>query len=164
ASDGFPRVNRINGDARYTIYNVSFSAGYNLGSADLYAFGSYGNRSARSNQNYRVGNRVSGTTSTGVTVYPLPNGFTPQEGVREEDFSLTAGIKGKAAGWNYDLSGTYGRDTVKLYTLNSANRGLFSALQSTSATPLTGLQRDFYDGQLSNSEWAANLDLSREFE
>ncbi|MBB3957508.1 TonB-dependent receptor plug domain-containing protein [Novosphingobium sediminicola] len=164
ASDGFPRVNRINGDARYTIYNVSFSAGYDLGSAQLYAFGSYGNRSARSNQNYRVGNRVSGTTSTGVTVYPLPNGFTPQEGVREEDFSLTAGIKGKAAGWNYDLSGTYGRDTVKLYTLNSANRGLFSALQSTSATPLTGLQRDFYDGQLSNSEWAANLDLSREFE
>jgi iron complex outermembrane receptor protein len=161
----YPNVNRINGDARYTIYNLSFNAGYDVGSdAQVYAFGTYGNRNAKSFQNYRNAERVSGTTSTGTTVYPLSQGFLPQENIREEDFSLTAGIKGKAAEWNYDLSATYGKDAVALYTINSANPTLFSMLQSTSATPLTGIQRNFYDGQLSNSEWVANVDVSRDFE
>jgi iron complex outermembrane receptor protein len=160
-----PNVNTINGDARYTIYNLSFNAGYDVGSdAQVYAFGSYGNRNAKAYQNYRSPSRVSGVTSTGTTVYPLPNGFQPQENIREEDFSLTAGIKGKAAEWNYDLSLTYGKDAVALYTINSANPTLFAMQQSASATPLTGLQRNFYDGQLSNSEWVGNIDISRDFD
>lgn len=165
AAPGFPRVNHINGDARYTIYNVLLNAGYDLAeNVQFYVTGSYGNRTARSNQNYRAANKVSGTTTTGETVYPLPAGFTPQEGVREQDFSLTTGLRGAISGWNYDLSATYGRDAVKLYTLNSANPGLFAALQSLSATPLDGLQRDFFDGQLTNSEWTANLDLSHDYD
>ncbi|WCT76964.1 TonB-dependent receptor plug domain-containing protein [Novosphingobium humi] len=162
---GYPNVNNINGDARYSIYNLSFNAGYDVGSdAQVYAFGTYGNRNAKAFENYRAPNRVSGTTSTGTTVYPLPNGFQPQENIREEDFSLTAGIKGKAAQWNYDLSLTYGKDAVALYTINSANPTLFSMAQSASPTALTGLQRNFYDGQLSNSEWVGNIDISRDFD
>lgn len=165
ATPGFPRVNRINGDARYTIYNLALDSGYDLTeNAQFYVFGSYGNRNARSYENYRAANKVSGTTTTGQTVYPLPAGFSPQEGVREEDFSLTSGLKGTASGWHYDLSTTYGRDAVKLYTLNSANPGLFAALQSQSATPLDGLQRDFYDGKLTNAEWTANLDLAHDYD
>ena len=161
----FPNVNNINGDARYTLYNVAFNAGYELSdAAEIYAFGSYGNRNARSFQNYRAPDRVSGTTSTGTVVYPLPLGFQPMENIREEDFSLTAGIKGEVSGWNYDFSWTYGRDAVQIYTLNSANPTLFSLLQSASATPLTGIQRNFYDGQLTNSEWVGNLDISHDFE
>lgn len=162
---GYPNVNNINGDARYSIYNLSFNAGYDVGSdAQVYAFGTYGNRNAKAFENYRSPSRVSGTTSTGTTVYPLPAGFQPQENIREEDFSLTAGIKGKAAEWNYDLSLTYGKDAVSLYTINSANPSLFAMEQSASATPLTGLQRNFYDGQLSNSEWVGNIDISRDFD
>ncbi|HJP69997.1 MAG TPA: TonB-dependent receptor [Sphingomicrobium sp.] len=165
AAPGFPRVNRINGDARYTIYNLMLNGGYDLAeNAQVYVSASYGNRTARSNENYRPATKVSGTTTTGAAVYPLPAGFTPQEGVREQDASLTTGLKGLLAGWKYDLSATYGRDAVKLYTLNSANPGLFAALQSQSATPLDGLQRDFYDGQLTNSEWTANLDLTHDYD
>jgi len=160
-----PNVNTINGDARFTIYNLSFNAGYDVGSdAQVYAFGSYGNRNAKAYENYRSPSRVSGTTSTGTVVYPLSSGFQPQENIREEDFSLTTGIKGKAAQWNYDLSLTYGKDAVSLYTINSANPTLWAMAQSASATPLTGIQRNFYDGQLSNSEWVGNIDITRDFD
>lgn len=164
-SPTYPNVNRINGDARYSLYNLMFNAGYDLADGvQLYAFGTYGVRNAKAFQNYRSPTRISGTTSTGTVVYPLPAGFQPQENIREEDFSLTTGLKGMVASWNYDLSLTYGKDAVALYTIHSANPGVFAMLQSASATPLTGLQRNFYDGQLSNSEWVGNLDLSREFE
>jgi iron complex outermembrane receptor protein len=164
ANSKYPNVNTINGDARSTIYNLSFNAGYDVGSdAQVYAFGTYGNRNAKSYENYRAPSKVMGVTSLGVTVYPLAQGFQPMEGVREEDFELTAGIKGKAFDWNYDISATYGKDAASLSTLNSANVGLFAAVQAQSATPLTNLQRNFYDGQLSNSQWVANIDLTHDF-
>ena len=159
-----PDVNKINGDARYSLINFVVNAGYNLGShAQLYAFASYGDRVAKSFENYRNGAKVSGKTTGGTTVYPLPDGFDPMESIREQDFSATAGIKGDVANWNYDFSGTYGRDSVALYTLDSANPTMFSLLQSTSATALTGLQRNFYDGHLINSEWTGNADFTRDF-
>jgi iron complex outermembrane receptor protein len=165
ANPSYPNVNTINGDARYSIYNLMFNAGYDITpDMQVYAFGTYGNRNAKAYENYRSPDRVSGTTSTGTKVYPLAQGFQPQENIREEDFSLTAGVKGKLADWNYDMSLTYGRDAVSLYTIDSANPGVFSLLQSTSATPITGLQRNFYDGQLTNSEWVGNIDLTHDFE
>ncbi len=165
ANPSFPNVNTINGDARYTIYNVGFNSGYEISpEVQIYAFGNYGARNAKAFENYRRPTRVSGTTTGGVVVYPLPQGFQPQESIREEDFSLTAGLKGTISQWDYDLSLTYGRDAAALYTLNSANPSLFSQAQSVSATPLTGLQRNFYDGTLTNSEWVANFDLKRDFE
>ena len=165
ANPAYPNVNTINGDARYTLYNVTLNAGYDFSdAAKAYFYGSYGNRNAKAFENYRSPDRISGTTSTGTKVYPLPLGFQPQENIREEDFSLTTGLKGEVAEWNYDLSLTYGRDAVALYTIQSANPGVFSLLQSASATPLTGLQRDFYDGTITNSEWVGNFDISRDFE
>jgi len=164
SNPSYPNVNTINGDARSTLYNLAFNAGYDLtDSVQVYAFGTYGNRNAKAYENYRSPDRVSGTTSTGTKVYPLAQGFQPLENIREEDFSLTGGFKGAIVGWNYDLSLTYGKDAVSLYTINSANPGVFSMLQAQSATPLTGLQRNFYDGQLSNSEWVANLDVTHDF-
>jgi iron complex outermembrane receptor protein len=129
------RSNNVNGDAQYSLYNLSFNSGYDI-SPDMhaYAFGSYGNRVAKSYENYRVASKVVGTTSTGETVYPLTSGFQPLESVREEDFSLTGGIKGEMAKWNYDLSATYGRDSATLYTLNSANPAEFATDQAASAT------------------------------
>lgn len=166
ANPDYPYVNSINGDARYSLYNLTFNAGYDIApEAHLYAFGSYGNRAARSYENYRNPTKISGTPKgSTMAVYPLPLGFKPLESIREEDFSLTAGMKGEIAKWNYDLSLTYGRDSVNLATLNSANPGIFAQEQSASTTPLTGLQRNFYDGSLANSEWAGNFDLTRQFD
>lgn len=165
SNSAYPNVNSINGDSRYSLFNFSFNAGYDIGTdAQAYAFGTYGNRNAKAYENYRAPSKIVGTTSLGATVYPLSSGFQPQENIREEDFSLTAGIKGKALDWNYDLSATYGKDSARLNTLNSANAGLFSLEQSGSTTPLTGLQRNFYDGQLTNSEWDIDFDLTRDFD
>lgn len=165
ATPGYPNVNTINGDAQYTLYNLSFNAGYDIGAGiQAYAFGNYGNRVAKSFENYRKASRVSGTTSTGTTVYPLPAGFQPMESVREEDFSLTGGIKGEVATWTYDASLTYGRDAAALYTLDSANPGLFALEQAASPSALTGLQRNFYDGTPTNSEWVADFDVTHDFD
>lgn len=160
----YPNVNNINGDARYDLFNITFNSAYELSdSAKIYAFGNYGNRISKAFENYRHPARVSGKTSTGVTVYPLPLGFQPQESLREDDYSITGGIKGTVSEWNYDLSLNYGKDDVSLYTLNSANPSVFAAQQALSATPIAA-QRNFYDGKLKNSEFDVNLDIVREFE
>src|SRR5258708_4775999 len=85
---------------------------------------------------------LSGSSGTpGVTpgeLIPFPTGFQPKEALREDDYGYTVGLKGAIEGWNWDLSGTYGKDRNKIYTLESANAALFL---DTHTTP-----RDFYDG------------------
>jgi iron complex outermembrane receptor protein len=97
----------------------------------------------------------SGTAGAAGTLVPFPNGFFPQEALREDDYGYTLGIKGAVDGWNWDLSGTYGKDRDKIYTLQSANAALYL---DTHTTP-----RDFYDGSFTASEATFNLDISKEF-
>ncbi len=164
ANPFYPRVNTILGDAKYSLYNFTFNAGYDFSDAvSGYAFGSYGKRKAYAYENYRRATRVSGTTSEGEKVYPLPAGFNPQEHLDEEDFSLTAGLKGNVSEWMWDLSLTYGRDAVALNTIHSANPTLYAQEQSQNADPI-GLQRNFYDGTLVNSEWAVEGGVTKDFE
>jgi iron complex outermembrane receptor protein len=159
-----PKVNHIIGDAQYNIVNVFYNAGYDLGGGvELYSFGNFGHRDAASYENYRPPSKISGKTSLGVTVYPFANGFSPQEALHEDDFSFTGGVKGRAAGWDWDLATTYGEDLDDIWTVKSANAQLFSALQSLSATAISP-QRDFHDGSFANSEWTGSLDLDRSFE
>ena len=100
---------------------------------------------------------LSGSSGTaGVTpgeLVPFPNGFFPQEAMREDDYGYTVGIKGEVAGWNWDLSGTYGKDRNKIYTLQSANAALYL---DTHTTP-----RDFYDGMFTATETTFNLDITK---
>ena len=164
ANPFYPRVNPINGDARYSLYNFTFNAGYDFSDKlSAYAFGSYGNRVSFAYENYRRATRVSGTTSTGATVYPFPAGFNPQESLREEDFSFTGGFKGDISGWNWDLSATYGRDAVALYTVKSVNPALYADIQLQNAT-LVKPQTDFYDGTLATSEFAIEGGVTKDIE
>ena len=165
ANPYFPYVNTILGDAKYSLYNITANAGYELtDSISAYAFGSYGNRVSSAFENYRRATRVSGLLSDGVTtVYPLKAGFNPRESLREEDFSFTGGFKGDLSGWNWDLSLTYGRDSVALYTLDSANPALYAEIQSKNAA-LVGLQRNFYDGTLANAQWVVEGGITKDFE
>ncbi len=163
AAKGSPDVNNIYGDPTYNIYKGFYNAGYDIAdNIQVYSFGSYGHRIAQGYENYRSPGKVSGVNSLGETVYPFPIGFSPKEVLREDDFSITGGLKGTAADWHWDLSTTYGRDTDHLYTDNSANPALYQALQALSPTPITP-QTNFYDGSFINSEWTSNLDISREF-
>jgi len=100
----------------------------------------------------------SGATGTYTTPGELifsTTGFNPQEGLKEDDYGYTLGIKGAVDGWNWDLSGTYGKDRDKIYTYNSANLSLY---KDTHTTP-----KDFYDGSFTATEMTFNLDISKEF-
>jgi iron complex outermembrane recepter protein len=162
--DGFPYVNKIVGDAKSRLYNTSYNAGYDLGDIQLYSFGTYSHKTASSIQNFRVADRVirspvlgvAGTVTTPGVIFFDPTGFDPTEEISEDDFGITGGIKGETAGWKWDLSTTYGKDKVKLYTRNSANASLFV---DTGFTPT-----NFYDGQFINEELTMNADFGKEFD
>ncbi len=157
---GFPFVNKINGNARSYLTNAQFNAGYDFGDAELYAFGSYSKRIASAYENLRVPDRViaspvlgvRGTLTTPGELVPFPTGFSPREGIREDDFSLTYGVKGESGGLNYDISSTYGQDKNLIYTLDSANASLFV---DTHFTPT-----DFYNGYFRATEITGNADFS----
>ncbi|WP_322047319.1 TonB-dependent receptor [Paraburkholderia sp. J67] len=140
--------NRMLGDPSATRESVGFNAGYYLGDdVELYGFGTYGHRNASAYQNYRP-------PSVLPSIYP--NGFTPQETVNENDYSITAGIKGEnLLGWAWDLSTTYGGDHDNMGMVDSANTGLYAA---EGFTPTT-----FHLATVSNTQLTNNLDFSRAF-
>jgi iron complex outermembrane recepter protein len=161
---GFPSVNNINGDARSSLTNVQYNTGYDFGGVQVYSFGSYSKRIASAYENFRVPDRVRASTVLGVRgnltdpgeLVPFPRGFNPREGIREDDFAFTGGLKGKLGGLNFDLSTTYGEDKNLIFTLDSANASLFV---DTHFTPT-----DFYDGSFKSQEFTANADFTYEID
>ncbi len=159
--EGFPYVNKINGDAQSHLTNLQFNAGYDFGGLEVYSFGTYSKRIASAFENVRVPDRVARTVA-GVTTYFDPdgdmpvNGFSPREKIREDDYALTVGGKGELAGFRYDLSFTYGQDKNLIYTVDSANASLYV---DTGFTPI-----DFYNGFFRNKEITYNADFGKEFE
>ena len=166
---GYPNLNRIQGDAAVQTKLLSVNAGWDFdGGTELYFTGSYGHKEATSYENYRmpakaaftpsvaVPDPVTGATS-GPTQYPFPLGFNPQEQDIEDDYQLTAGLKGNAAGWNWDVTSGIGGDTDNLYTIDSVNTGEYA---------LTGIvgPTNFHDGYLKASQWTSTIDTSHGFD
>ena len=163
-SANFPSENQLNGDPAFNIFNSEFNAAYDLGDGiEAYAFGTYGQRDASHYENYRAPNKVSGVTSTGATVYPFPDGFDPREGIVENNYTITGGVRGTTDGWRWDLSTTYGQDHNDIYVYNSANAQLYPVLQALSPTPVSP-QTTFYNGSFTSTQWTNNLDVNRDFE
>lgn len=162
-------LKNINGGAAKSKLSVAlFNAGYDFGGVELYSFGDIASRVGWAKQGYRHPGRVctdssipsrggSGTydpsscfADTGTT------GMVPLEKVSELEWSLTGGIKGSTAGFDWDLSTTYGSVKDKIYTLDSANISLYT---ETGFTPT-----DFYDGAFKFTQWTNTLDIRREFD
>jgi iron complex outermembrane receptor protein len=93
-------------------------------------------------------------TTPGEAIFST-TGFKPQETLKEDDWSYTFGAKGDVSGWNWDLSGTYGKDINKIGTSNSANTSLYI---DTHTTPT-----EFYDGSFIASELTGNFDVTKNF-
>jgi iron complex outermembrane receptor protein len=155
---GYPYLNKIFGDAAYEIKLASINAGMALGeSAELYTNATWGYKHAASFENYRLPSRVSHTDpDTGEVTYLRPFGFNPREETEETDFSFTAGVKGEAGSWTWDVSSTYGKDEIDMFTRDSANASLFAA---TGQTPT-----NFYDGTYTMEQWTSNADATTEFD
>jgi iron complex outermembrane receptor protein len=160
----FPSYNRVNGAPQYNIYNGTFNSGYKISDEiEIYSFGSYGYRQSSHFENYRVPSLITGTTSTGVTYYPLPNGFDPSEVDHETDYSITGGARGEVATWGYDFAVTYGSDRNEIYVKNSANAELFPILAAQSPTPIVP-QRLFYNGDFKGTQLVATADFDKSFD
>ena len=152
---GYPYLNRISGDAQIRTNVVSFNGGIDLdGGWSLYSFGSYGHKDGQSYENWRVPNKVF--SSTTPKTYPYPFGFQPSEELREDDYSLTAGAKGRLAGWDVNLSTTYGADREQINVASSANAALY---YDTGSTP-----NFFHNGNFNDSQWTNTLDLTHDFD
>jgi iron complex outermembrane receptor protein len=158
SAKGYPYLNNIFGDAEYDLKIASINGGLKLGeSAELYAFGTWGEKNAGSYENYRLPSRVSyRNPATNQVTYLYPFGFDPREETEETDYQLTAGVKGGLGEWEWDLASTYGKDEIDMFTRNSANASLYAA---TGSTPV-----NFYDGTYTSTQSTTSLDLIRKFE
>lgn len=155
----YPYLNQILGSPEFHKQVAFANAGYEFAKVKLYSFASYGLKQAASHENYRLPAQGGGYTDpvTGVTSYMYPYGFQPKEATAEEDLSFTLGLEGMAGeNWRWDLSSTYGRDFVKLSTIDTMN---FTIYGETGASAT-----DFYDGAYIADQWTTTLDLSRDFE
>jgi iron complex outermembrane receptor protein len=163
-ADNFPYENRVNGDPESAIYNLFYNSGYEISSGlTAYSFGNLSYNTSQHFENYRSPSRVSGVTTTGVTVYPIPNGFDPKEQFNETDYSFTGGLKGDTGGWAWDASLTYGGNHTMVYVLNTANASLFPVLQAASATPVSNPTHTIYDGAFDATQLDGKLDVVRSF-
>ncbi len=169
SAPGFPDVNLIAGDPEYHTDLATYNSGFQLGDGvEFYSFGTVGEKSAAALQNYRLPHIAAYTPAGSTTQYYYPYGFTPAEAIDEVDYGLTGGLRGVLAGWNWDLSSTYGRDVHQFYTENSVNT---TAYADGVSDPVTGYSSpagysptDFYDGLFKSTQWTSNLDLDRQFD
>jgi iron complex outermembrane receptor protein len=140
-----------------------YNAGYDFGDVEFYSFGDVSYRHGDALQGYRVPTRVC-RTSAGVAQTTDPttcfgdtatNGLVPHIEVVQDEFSITNGLKGTLADWNWDLALGYSEDVAKVYTTHSVNASMYVA---TGQSPT-----DFYDGQFQFNQLVGTLDLRREF-
>jgi iron complex outermembrane recepter protein len=155
----YPYLNRVEGDAETHLELLSVNAGFSFDpGTELYGCTTYGRKEANSYENYRLPTKVQYTDPvTGLTSFPFPFGFNPREATEERDYAVTAGLRGALAEWKWDLSSTYGVDRILLYTLDSANAGLFAS----TGTPTPA---NYYDGFLEATQWTTTLDVNRDFD
>jgi iron complex outermembrane receptor protein len=155
---GYPFVNHIFGDAETHTKLALVNTGFQIADvAEFYAFGTYGDKHAASYENYRTPERIGYTDPTsGVTTYPFPFGFNPEEATHEIDWQTTGGFRGVVADWHWDVSSSYGADKVNLYTLDSIGNSY----------PINGepTPSNFYDGVLETTQWTTSIDLNRDFD
>ncbi len=86
-------------------------------------------------------------------IYPL--GFLPVIKPEVIDASATAGVRGQAARWTYDISGTYGRNTFDFTIGDTLN---------VSLGPTTPPNKTEFDaGSLGLNQFVANVDVRRPF-
>ncbi|MBU0554744.1 MAG: TonB-dependent receptor [Alphaproteobacteria bacterium] len=149
----------INGGQPKSMLNVGFyNFGYDFGGVEFYSFGDVSYRHGDALQGFRPPNRVCVSSADPTTCYAptVENGMVPHIEVKQEEFSLTNGVRGDLGGFDWDLGVSYAEDIARVYTTRSANASLFVA---TGFTP-----RDFYDGSFKYTQFVTTLDLRKELE
>ncbi len=154
-----PVRNRIDGSPLSDLANIGFNLEKPVtDDVTIYAFGTFGRRSAQAYENNREDARAPDR---------WPDGFFPRMTLNEVDSAVTGGVKGSnLLGWDWDLSATYGRDSDHFGIMNSYNTGL-SNPADYDAHPGLGLDTDFTGGplySLLSEQTTLNADLRRGFD
>lgn len=143
-------VNKLLSQPEQTRESIAINAGYSF-TDNLQAYGSatYAHRHAEAFQNYRLASTLNGYSGYQAL---YPDGYSPIQTLEENDFEVTAGLKGKISGWHWDLSTVYGRDFDNIGLKSDANKAL----------PADALQTKYNKVQgYNNSQWTTGLDLNR---
>ncbi|AOL94107.1 TonB-dependent receptor plug domain-containing protein [Porphyrobacter sp. LM 6] len=144
----FDRRSHRYGDARTEDFSLFANVGMPLGEqVELYAFGGYGERRGNSAGFYRIASDARNV----VAIYP--DGFLPLITSKSKDWSVTGGIKGEIAGWDFDLSSQYGENAIDYRIINTLNASLGAASPT-----------EFEAGGLTYNQWVNNFDISRDIE
>ncbi|MCU1727828.1 TonB-dependent receptor [Pseudomonas sp. 7P_10.2_Bac1] len=130
----------------------NFSMGYNaeLPVSDdltLYSFSTYTRRNSEKPLAFHQPASFDGIAT------PFPDGIEDTLRFIENDFQVAFGGKGTVAGWDYDLSSTYGQDHAEA-TLRHTYNLSYGPDSPTSVD--TGVK--------TFSQWTNNLDLTRSFD
>ncbi|MFJ3049921.1 TonB-dependent receptor plug domain-containing protein [Pseudomonas nitroreducens] len=130
----------------------NFSLGYNAelpvnDALTLYSFSTYTNRESSKPLAFHQPASFNGIPT------PYPEGIEDDLRFIENDFQFAFGGKGEAAGWDYDLSTTYGQDHARA-TLTDTYNLSYGADSPTNVD--TGVK--------TFSQWTSNLDLTRAFD
>ena len=118
-------------------------------STTLYAAAGYTNKKGKAAGFYRLPSQGS---QSDLTIFP--NGFLPFINTDINDFSFMAGLKGELGKWSYDISNTFGRNSIAFDITNTLNASLPAGTSPTK----------FYAGKLIFNQNTVNLDLSRKFD
>jgi len=113
---------------------------------DFYTFATAGARSGNARQTKRRPN-----ANTNI-IELAPDGFIPLYKLKETDFEVTSGLKGKLGEWAWDFSSALGRNTS-----HSSADTLNPSLGPASPTHFK-----LYD--LTSTVWTTNLDLDRSYD
>ena len=143
-------VNRLNhrfGDPRSKDQGVWFNGELPLANGtELYFFGGGSIKHSEGAGFFRR----SGDDRTVRAIWP--NGFLPVIQAKVSDYSLGAGLKGRAGGWAWDLSTVYGSNVLNYVTAESENATLGASSRTS-----------FNDGKLTFNQWTTNFELTNEF-
>ena len=165
----FPFLNHVGDPPAIRRQSMMFNSGWYLNDQlELYSYGSFGSKAAKSAETYRRpsqdggvdlnrdGDRadtVNGVRESAVNKYAY--GFTPYEESDERDYELAVGAKGGIADWDFDVASVYGHSKMDVFTTNSMNFTLWNQ---------TGVSAEnFYDGTYWSSNWSTTVNLSRDF-
>ncbi len=149
-ANGVSRNNMIVGNSLSKNFGSFLNSEYSLGgSAKAYLSTGYTHKTGEAAGFTRLPTQ---TTQIDVSIYP--NGFLPFINTTINDISLIGGVKGKALGWNYDLSNTYGQNNLRFDIDRTLNASFPVGTSPTS----------FYAGKLKFGQNTTNFDVNRKFE
>ncbi len=135
-----------NGDPQIKAFNLSYNAELPVTeNVSLYSFGTYGERDAQIGNNFRRPNSTANFTAQ------FPDGYYPLNNIEENDFQVVAGLKGTLAGWDYDLSSSFGRN----YSHQFSKLSVRPSLGPTGPTQWPNLANFEF------RQWTHNVDLHR---